>query len=105
MDWWSVHVEARGDGGGPVNQSALDEFRDLTQPYEGSVGAGGDPPRWDAAISIEAAGIAEAVAEAVRLLTALAADAGLPVWPAVRAEAARQDLADEDDETFSTPTS
>ena len=57
---------------------------------------GGDPARWSATVSIEAAGAAEAVAEAMRVVTLLAADARLPGWPVVRSEAIREDLFDED---------
>jgi hypothetical protein len=92
MDWWSVKVEARSDAEGAIDQAAIDKFLDLTRPYQGSVGAGSDPPRWGATVSIEAAGVAEAVDEAVRLLTNLAVDAGLPIWPTVRAEASREDV-------------
>ncbi len=101
MDWWSVRIEARADGTGETDgngqpaDSALGAFADLTQPYDGSIAVGAEPPRWTARVSIEAAGASEAVAEAVRLVTTLAADAGLPGWPVVRAAAVRQDVADD----------
>ncbi len=102
MDWWSVSVETRADetreiaGNGEIAVAAIGVFTDLTQPYDGSIIASAEPPRWTAKISIEAAGAPEAVAEAVRLVTTLAADAGLPGWPVVRAAAARQDVADDE---------
>ena len=71
-------------------------FTDLTQPYDGSIVANTEPSRWTANISIEAAGAPEAVAEAVRLVTTFAADAGLPGWPVVRATAIRQDMVDDE---------
>jgi len=95
MDWWSVSVEARTDGMGLIDGDAVDKFLDLTQPYSGSVSAGGEPPRWSATISLEAESTADAVAEAVRIVTLLAADAGLPLWPVVRAEAIRADVLDD----------
>lgn len=97
MDWWSVSVEAQADGTeGEVAESAVGRFTDLTQPYGGYIVANAEPPRWTANVSIEAAGATEAVAEAVRLVTSLAADAGLPGWPVVRATAVREDMIDSD---------
>jgi hypothetical protein len=96
VDWWSVSVEARADGTGEIAESALGRFSDLTQPYGGNIVADAEPLRWTAGISIEAAGASEAVAEGIRLVTSLAADAGLPGWPVIRAEAIRQDMADDD---------
>ena len=102
MDWWSVSVEARADGTGEIEgngqiaESAMGVFADLTQPYDGSITANAEPPHWTARVSIEAAGATEAVAEAVRLVTTLAADAGLPGWPVIRAAAVRQDMVEDD---------
>ena len=102
MDWWSVTVEAHADGPGEIDgngeiaDAATGAFTDLTQPYDGSIIASARPPRWTATLSIEAAGAADAVAEAVRLVTTLAADAGLPGWPVVRTAAVRQDMAGSD---------
>jgi hypothetical protein len=99
VDWWSVRVEARADGtgetdgNGHISDSALGAFTDLTQPYDGSIAVGAKPRRWTARVSIEAAGPSDAVAEALRLVTALAAQAGLPGWPVVGAAAVRQDVA------------
>ena len=94
MDWWSVSVEARADGTGEIAQSAMGRFTDLTQPYGGSIIADAEPLRWTASVSVEAVGAPEAIAEAVRLVTSRAADAGLPGWPVVRAAAVREDMAD-----------
>lgn len=97
MDWWSVSVEARAEGigeiagNGEIAVSAMGGFTDLTRPYDGSIVADTERSRWTATLSIEAAGPPEAVAEAVRLVTTFAADAGLPGWPVVRATAIRQD--------------
>jgi hypothetical protein len=96
MDWWSVNIEARTDGPAQIADDAVDKFIALTEPYSGTVSMGGDPARWSATISLEAGGAAEAVAEATRVVTLLAADAGLPGWPVVRAEAMREDLFEED---------
>jgi len=97
VDWWSVSVEARAEdiGGivrnGEIAVSAMGAFTDLTTPYDGSIVADTELLRWTATVSIEAAGAPEAVAEAVRLVTAFAADARLPGWPVVRTTAIRQD--------------
>jgi hypothetical protein len=95
MDWWSVAIEARADGGGDLAEDAVEEFLALTEPYSGTVSMGGDPARWTATVSVEAPGAAEAVAEGIRVVTLLAAEAGLPGWPVVRTEATRADLADQ----------
>jgi hypothetical protein len=100
VDWWSVSVESRAyapgkiAGNGEIADAAMSAFTDLTQPYDGSIIASAQPPLWTATVSIEATGVADAVAEAVRLVTTLGADAGLPGWPVVRAAAVRQDMAD-----------
>jgi hypothetical protein len=97
VDWWSVSVEARAEGisgiagNGEIAVSAMGVFTDLTRPYDGSIVADTERSRWTATLSIEATGAPEAVAEADRLVTALAADAGLPGWPVVRATAIRGD--------------
>jgi hypothetical protein len=97
MDWWSVSVEARAEGiggiagNGEIAVSAMGVFTDLTTPYDGSIVADTERSRWTATLTIEATGAPEAVADAVRLVTALVADAGLPGWPVVRTTAIRQD--------------
>jgi hypothetical protein len=96
MDWWSVSVEARTDDQGQLAEDAVDKFLALTAPYGGTVSTGGNPARWTATVSLEAAGAADAVAEAIRVVTLLGAEAGLPGWPVVRSEAMRQDLTEAD---------
>jgi hypothetical protein len=95
MDWWSVSVEARTDDRGELAEDAVDKFLALTEPYSGTVSMAGDPARWTATVSLEAPGPAEAVAEAMRLVTLLAAESGLPGWPVVHTEVTRQDLYDD----------
>jgi phytoene/squalene synthetase len=96
VDWWSVTVEALTEGTGLIDDDAVEKFLDLAEPYSGSVSSGTEPSRWTATVSLEAESAANAVTEAVRLLTLLAADAGLPVWPVVRAEAVREDVLDDE---------
>lgn len=91
-----MNVEARTDGGGQIEEAAAERLADLLQPYDGSVAGGAEPPRWGVTISIEAASAAEAVAEATRLVISMAAEAGLPGWPVVRAGAIREDMLDDE---------
>jgi hypothetical protein len=86
-------IETRGDDGQAVGEGPLGLLLTAVQPFRGAVSGGGDPPGWSARISIEARDAADAVALAAALLTRLAADVGLPLWPVVRAEAAREDIA------------
>jgi phytoene/squalene synthetase len=91
-----VTVEARTEGTDLIDDEAIEKFLDLSEPYSGSVSAGIEPSRWTATVSLEAESAADAVTEAVRLLTILAADARLPIWPVVRAEAVREDVLDDE---------
>jgi phytoene/squalene synthetase len=96
VDWWSVTLEARTEAADLIDDEAIGKFLDLSEPYSGSLSAGTEPSRWTATVSLEAESAADGVTEAVRLLTILAADAGLPVWPVVRAEAVREDVLDDE---------
>lgn len=96
MDWWSVSVEARTDNQGELAEDAVDKFLALTAPYSGTISMGANPARWTATVSLEAAGAADAVAEAIRVVILLGAEAGLPGWPVVRAQAVREDLSEAD---------
>jgi hypothetical protein len=96
VDWWSVTVESRADGTGQIDDDATARLLDLTAPYSGRVRTGGELARWTATIDLEAASAADAVADGVRLLAALANDAGMPGWPVVRAEAVRDDVGNDD---------
>jgi hypothetical protein len=93
---YSAMIETRADDGLAVAEGALGLLLNAVQPFHGAVSAGSDPPGWSARISIEARDAADAVALAAALMTRLAADVGLPVWPVVRAEAVREDIVDED---------
>jgi hypothetical protein len=90
---YSAMIETRGDDGLAVGDGALGLLLNAVQPFRGAVSGGNDPPGWSARISIEARDAADAVALAAALMTRLAADAGLPLWPVVRAEAVREDTA------------
>ena len=96
MDWWNISIEARTDGPAEIDDDTKARFLDLTQPYDGTITTDEDPPRWAATVSLEAAGAPEAVAEATRLVVELAADAGLPIWPVIRAAAVREDAIEDD---------
>jgi hypothetical protein len=96
VTFYSAMIETRADDNLAVNEDAIGLFLNAVQPFHGAVTAGGDPQGWSARISIEARDAADAVAVAAALVTRLAADIGLPGWPVVRAEAAREDVFDED---------
>ncbi|MGH3301324.1 MAG: hypothetical protein ACRDOK_06450 [Streptosporangiaceae bacterium] len=96
MDWWSAYVEARTDGTGLIEDDAVGAFASLAHAHHGVVSAGGEPPRWAAQISIEAARADTAATGAVRIVSALADQAGLPAWPVARVEATREDVLAED---------
>jgi hypothetical protein len=92
---YSAMIETRADDGRAVDEGALGLLLNAVQPFHGAVSGGIDPPGWSARISIEARDAADAVALAAALVTRLAADVGVPVWPVVRAQAVREDIADE----------
>jgi hypothetical protein len=96
VDWWSAHVETLTDGTGLLDDDATGRFADLAAAHHGVIAAGGIPEGWSATISVQVDSAAEAATEAVRIVTGIAADAGMPAWPVVRAEAVREDVLDEE---------
>jgi hypothetical protein len=72
MDWWSCHVETRTDSTGLLDDNATGRFADLAAAHHGVVAAGGIPEGWSATVSVEAGSAAEAVGEAVRIVTGIA---------------------------------
>jgi hypothetical protein len=89
---FSVRVETRAprDNRYVADDAAADELMDLLEDYDGVVSFGAQS--WDAVITIPAASPREAATAGARLVEELAAKAGMPVWPAVRVEAIRQDV-------------
>ena len=97
MTFYRALIETRADEAGPEpGEAALESFRVAVQPFAGAVSRGSVPRSVSARISVEAEGAAAAVALAAALVTRIAADAGLPAWPVVRAEAVREDIFVED---------
>ena len=100
MPWWSAHIEMRGDGSIGMTDDEfgerLDDLLVALKPHHGSVAGGGQPTRWAATISVEAATALAAIAEATAIIRGYASDVFLPGWPVVRAEAVREDVLDED---------
>jgi hypothetical protein len=94
VTFYSVLVEARADAAADLDKAALDAFADAAEPYEAVVTGGSRS--WSARIRVEASGAADGAALAAALVSLLAKQAGLPAWPVVRAEAAREDVYDED---------
>ena len=97
MTFYRALIETRAaDAGRELDDAALTAFKEAVAPFSGAVSGGGSPRSWSARISVEAHGAADAVALAAALVSRLAADAGLPAWPVVRAEAVREDILVED---------
>lgn len=102
--WFSVHVEARAPAGertSEVDDASVDVFMDLLKAYDGVVG--NSHRSWTATVSIEMPDPRHAVAAAVPLIESLAATAGMPAWPMVRAEAVRDDVLEADNARSTLP--
>ncbi|HUK73230.1 MAG TPA: hypothetical protein VLW50_31530, partial [Streptosporangiaceae bacterium] len=97
MECYSVHVQTLAPAGAlhsVAEDAAADKLMDMLADYDGIVSAGAG--QWGATISIEEPGPVRAAAVAAALVESLAAEAGMPQWPAVRIEAVRADLLEED---------
>jgi hypothetical protein len=97
MEWFSVHLETRAPVAAAralAEDAAADRLMDLLARYDGIVSAG--VGSWSVTISIQAAGSREAVLMGAEIIESWAVKAGLPQWPAVRLEAALQDIVDEE---------
>lgn len=104
MDWFSVHLEARAPADVPViviEDRAADALMDLLEEHDGVVSAGAGS--WDVTVTVEAAGAREAASAGGALIEQLAAEAGMPVWPVVRAEAVRHDVLEAENEHSTLP--
>jgi hypothetical protein len=104
MDWYSIHVEERPAAGAvdlTVDEHAADALMELLAEHDGIVSAG--TGGWDATFSLQASSAWEAVLLGAPLADKLAAKAGMPSWPVVRAEAVRQDVLDEQNASPTLP--
>jgi hypothetical protein len=92
--WYSVHVQARAPAGAlaDVSDDAADALMDLLEDASGVVSTGDGS--WDATVSVEAYDALDATHKAATLIHEMAWKAEMPSWPAVRAEAVRQDVLD-----------
>ncbi len=88
-DWYSVHVEARGEPAA-VPDDALDKLADSLVDHHGSAGA--NERSWSATISVQAPTPVDAAQQGQDLLLRLTDKAGLPAWPVVRVEAVHEDV-------------
>lgn len=89
-------MQARAPVGAPHStpgEAAAGKLMDLLEDYDGIVSAGADS--WDATISIQSHASAAAAGDGAVLIQEMASKAGMPDWPAVRIEAIRQDVLDE----------
>jgi hypothetical protein len=97
MDWFSVSMQVRAPDGhlAPADSGAAgDGLMGLLGDYDGIVASG--ERSWSARISVQAGDPGSAVMKGAGIITSLAAQAGMPHWPAVRVEAVRDDVLDED---------
>ena len=89
---WSVVVEAEGDR--VMTREEIVELADAVAGHSG-IASGIGTMGYGAQVIVEADTDTEAVDAAVALLAESAEEAGLPAWPATRAEAIGED--DDDD--------
>jgi hypothetical protein len=97
MVWFSVRVQVRAPEDAPhavIDDAAADRLMDLLTEHDGIVSS--DDQQWNATISLEEPDPVRAAAVATALVESLAAKAGMPRWPAVRVEAVREDVLDEE---------
>ena len=92
----SGHAECAPDGHlAPADSGAAgDGLMGLLGDYDGIVASG--ERSWSARISVQVGDPGSAVMKGAGIITSLAAQAGMPHWPAVRVEAVRDDVLDED---------
>lgn len=88
---WSVAVEAEGDR--VMTREEIVELADAVAVHSG-IASGIGTTGYGVQVIVEADTDVEAVDAAVAVLAAAAEQAGLPVWPATRADAIGED--DED---------
>lgn len=90
--WYNVLVEAQAPAGVPARDAddAADDLMDLLAGHSGVVATG--ESSWRAALSVAAGDAGSAVARGAGVVAAMAARAGMPGWPFIRAEAVRHDV-------------
>ncbi len=102
-NWYSVYLEAGAPAGAAVvvSDEAADRLMDLLEDHSGTISAGDDS--WAATVSVQAADAREAVGSGTRIIEKMAAEAGMPPWPAVRVEAVDQDVLEKENERPTLP--
>ncbi len=98
VDWYSVTIGCRSprEDQRQVTDEQVDALMDLVERYNGVVTGGEGYSAWDATVGVTADDSLTAVSEAYHLVFSLVAEAGLPQWPAVRVEAMREDVLEEE---------
>ena len=94
-EWYSVHVETRAPTGAldlSVDENAADALMDFLEEHDGVVSY--CPGSWEVTISVKAFDVHDAAAHGAALIGVMAAKAGMPHWPQVRAEVILQDILD-----------
>lgn len=102
--WFSVVVEARapeGTGRSAIGDVASNKLMDLLAEHD-SVVASADG-WWQAAIGVESDSAIQAAGQGVALIEAMAGRAGMPGWPVIRVEAAREEVFEEDNAAGALP--
>jgi len=95
MELYSVTIEARAPEAVVLDiEHAADVLMDLLEDYDGIVSAG--PNSREVTVSVPGEDAAQATIAAVSLIASLAEEAGMPEWPAVRIEAVRQDILEQE---------
>jgi hypothetical protein len=94
MDDYSVRLESRiGDSALDVlDDAAADELMDLLESHDGVVAAGADT--WSATVTMAAQNAFEALGHGAQFIMEMAAKAGMPDWPVVRADVVLQEILD-----------
>lgn len=95
VTWYSVLVAARAPGQAHSLAGDGDQFATLLESCSGAVSY--DETSWEARVSVQAAGPAEAAALASGAVAEAARAAGLPGWPVVHAAATAEDWLDDFD--------
>jgi hypothetical protein len=102
--WYSVRLEIRAPADERevmVDDDAADELMALLEDHDGVVSSG--TGSWSATISTQALGAVEAAISGSGLIEKMAANADMPAWPVVRAEAIRQDVLDAENKRPTLP--
>jgi hypothetical protein len=94
---YSVLAVAFSDGTGDVDEAAAHRLIEELAADHGVVGWGGDPDRWEARITIDAADGVIAMPTAIARIVTAADKAGMPAWRIVHVEVTAEEAQDQID--------